>query len=471
MDQRAFWTLLRRRWLTVLAFLLVGGIAGSTYVLSATPQYSASAELFVAAVGADNSSDLNQGSNYSQQQARSYSVVATRQTVLEPVITALGLETTPAELADRISATVPLNTSLITVKVTDTSADRAAATANAVATSLINTVSRLVPKRSDGSSPVRLETVQSAVSPTFPVSPNARLGVAFGLLLGLVAGIAFVILRELTGAKVRSAEQVKQTIGVPVLGTVSYERAALAHPIITRSSASSPRAEEFRHIRTNLGFLQAGQPHKAFVVTSSIPGEGKSSTSVNIASSIAASGSSVCLVEADLRKPSLAGYLDLEDGVGYTTVLSGQASLDESIQRWGSDGLHVLLSGAVPPNPSELLGSAGSLALLETLRNRYDVVIIDSPPLMPVTDAAILAQHFGGAILVVGCGKVEVRELRRSIEDLQASGSPILGAVANFAPLETKSRYKRAYQIEAEPVVKRRSVLRRSGAAVSDVRG
>jgi len=470
MDQRAFWTLLRRRWLTVVAFLLLGGIGGSAFVLTTTPEYSATSELFVAAVGADNSSDLNQGSNYSQQQARSYSVVATRQAVLEPVITALGLETTPAALARRVSATVPLNTSLITVTVMDTSANRAAATANAIATSLTNTVVRLVPKRSDGSSPVRLETVQSATAPTKPASPNARLAVLFGLLLGLVAGIAFIVVRELTGAKVRSAEQIRQTAGVPVLGTISYERSALAHPILTRASSSSLRAEEFRHIRTNLGFLQAGQPHKAFVVTSSVPGEGKSTTSVNIASVIAASGSRVCLVEADLRKPSLAGYLDLEDGVGFTTVLAGQASLDDAIQRWGADGLDVLLSGAVPPNPSELLGSGRSLALLEALRSRYDVVIIDSPPLMPVTDAAILAQHFGGAILVVGCGRVEVRELRRSIDALEASGSAILGAVANLAPAELKRRYKRIHEREADHAAERPQVTGTGLAAIQEAR-
>lgn len=442
---------MRRRWVNILAFGLLGAMGGSTYALLATPEYSAEAELFVAAVDADSTSDLAQGSNYSQQQARNYAVVATRQVVLDPVVAALGLEITSNQLAHHVSASVPLNTSLISISVTDTSAQRAAATANAVATSLTNVVDRLVPKRSDGSSPVRLETVESASVPTFPSSPNARLAIAFGLFAGMMIGVASIVLRELTGAKIRTPEQIKQIEGLTVLGAVTFDRLTPSQPMVSQTSGVSPRAEEYREIRTNLRFLHAGDSHKVFVITSSIPGEGKSLTAANLAASLAASGSSVCLVEADLRKPALAKSLDLEGNVGLTTVLSNDSTLDDSLQSWGPFGLRVLLSGAIPPNPSELLGSAQARRLFSILRERFQVVIIDCPPLMAVTDAAIVAELCGGAILVVGCGKVEVRELRKATEALAISGSPVLGVIANMAPATTKERYRRVYAQSDEP--------------------
>jgi capsular exopolysaccharide family len=450
MDQRAFWLLMRRRWIAIVAFGLLGAIVGSVYALTATPQYVAESELFVAAVGADNTADLAQGSSYSQQQARNYAVVATRQAVLEPVVKTLGLNTSTATLGNEVSASVPLNTSLISISVTDTSPARAAAVANAVATSLTNVVIDLVPKRSDGTSPVRLETVQHADVPKFPASPNARLSLLLGVIAGLVLGVVLVVLRELVGAKVRTPEQVKQQFDLSVLGSVAYDRGAVNRPIVAPDQNLSLRAEEFRQIRTNLHFVHAGDRNKVFVITSSVPGEGKSSTAVNLAATIASSGNSVALIEADLRNPSLGAYLDLEDSIGLTTVLAGDVDVDEALQTWGPDGMQVLLAGQIPPNPSELLGSAATEKLITSLRARFDVLIIDTPPLMPVTDAAIVARMFGGAILVVGCGKVEVHVLRKTIEALTASGAPILGAIANLTPLARRERYQRAYVKQSE---------------------
>ncbi|GAA3886975.1 polysaccharide biosynthesis tyrosine autokinase [Leifsonia kafniensis] len=434
MDQRGFWNLVRSRWIVIVTFALLGVIAASAYVLTTKPEFTAQTELFVATVGSDNTSELAQGSNYSQQQARNYSVVATRQIVLDPVITALGLDTTSAELSQRVTASVPLNTSLISIAVTDTSPSRAAATANAVATSLVNTVVRLVPKRTDGTSPVRLEAIQNATVPSIPSAPNSRIAILLGLLGGLVLGIACVVIPELVSARIRSVDQIKQIADLSMLGSIDYDRGSAKSPLVTESRPHSLQAEEFRQIRTKLRFLQAGEPHKVFVVTSSIPGEGKSVVSANLAASLAASGTSVCVVEADLRHPALGDYFDLDETVGLTEVLARESALDDAIQAWGPNGLRVLLSGDIPPNPSELLASPRTRQILDELRQRFEVVIIDCPPLLPVTDAAILVGEFGGAILVVGSGRVKVRELRKSIEILNSAGTTVLGTILNLAP-------------------------------------
>ena len=332
MSHGGFWILVRKRWLVVAALGLLGIVLGSTYVILAPAEYTAKTELFVATVGGDNTSDLAQGSNFAQQQARNYSVVAQRDIVLLPVITALGLKTTPDELSERISASVPLNTSLISIAVTDSSAARAAATADAVATSLSNTVVRLMPKRSDGASPVHLQVVQAARAPTSPSAPNPRVVLTFSGLLGLLVGLGSIAVAELISAKVRSVDHLKEITNLTILGTVTDDKAAGTSPLFSQSNSRSLRSEEFRQIRTNLHFLHPDESHKVFVLTSSIPGEGKSSTSANLAVALAASGIATCLVEADLRMPSLGKYLDLEGGVGLTTILAGDATLDEALQ-------------------------------------------------------------------------------------------------------------------------------------------
>lgn len=462
MSHGGFWILVRKRWLVVAALCLLGIVLGSTYVILAPAEYTAKTELFVATVGGDNTSDLAQGSNFAQQQARNYSVVAQRDIVLLPVITALGLTTTPDELSGRISASVPLNTSLISIAVTDSSAERAAAIADAVATSLSNTVVRLVPKRSDGASPVHLEVVQAARAPLSPSAPNPRVVLTFAGFLGLLVGLGSIAIAELISAKVRSVDHLKEITNLTILGTVTDDKAAGTSPLFSQSNSRSLRSEEFRQIRTNLHFLHPDERHKVFVLTSSIPGEGKSSTSANLAVALAASGVATCLVEADLRMPSLGKYLDLEGGVGLTTILAGDATLDEALQEWGPNRLQVLLSGQIPPNPSELLESNQAQTLLQTLKDRFDVVIIDCPPLMPVTDAAVVARAFGGAILVVGVDRVETRELKTAMDALTTGGAPILGVIANFVPPSNRIRYQSYGQPAAPARVRRTMSARRA---------
>ncbi|AWB87302.1 polysaccharide biosynthesis tyrosine autokinase [Mycetocola zhujimingii] len=451
MEHRGILNMVRLHWLTVAFITALGGGLGFGYTLLATAEYSASTELFVAVSTGENTGELAQGSNYSQQQARNYSAVATREIVLQPVIDSLGLDTTVRELRTHISTAVPLNTSLISITVTDSSSDRAAAIANGLATSLSNSVQTLVPKLPDGSYPLQLKTVQSAVPPLFPSSPNTSLSVTLGLLGGLVAAIALVAARENLNARVRTPEQIKAVTGSNLLGSIVYDRSASAAPMALRSNRLSSRAEEFRQLRTNLRFLQADDDHKVFVLTSSIPGEGKSSTAANLAATIAASGASVCLVEADLRRPTLGGILDLEGGVGLTTLLAGEAKLDDVLQPWGVDGLKVLLAGEIPPNPSELLGSARAEEILTSIKERFAVTVIDCPPLIPVTDATILARLFGGAILVVGAKKVEVRELRKAVERMSVVDAPILGTVLNLAPTSVMGRYHMTYASQPAP--------------------
>ena len=446
MDHRQFWNLVRSRWIVLIAFALIGLIAGSAYVLATPREYTAESELFVSAAGVDNTSDLAQGATFSQQQARNYSAIATKELVLDPVISSLGLDSSVNALARSVSATVPLNTSIISIVVTDSSPSRAAKIANAVASSLVDEVVKLVPKKSDGTTPVRLEPVQNATVPTAPSAPNTRISLLLGLLAGLVVGLVLIILREIASTRVRSTDQILEVADAPILATVVNDRAAAHGPLLDADLPSTVRSEEFRQLRTSLLALERADPNHAILVTSSIPREGKSVTAANLAIAMAATGRSVCLVDADLRTPAVARLFGLDAArPGLAEVLEHGTAVADALQVWGSTTLSILPAGSVPSNASELIASDAAVVLMGTLLLEFDFVIVDSPALLPVTDGAVLANIVGHALLVVGAGRVETRELRRSLELLGSAGGTLVGTVFNRAPARSLGRFRASY--------------------------
>jgi succinoglycan biosynthesis transport protein ExoP len=174
----------------------------------------------------------------------------------------------------------------------------------------------------------------------------------------------------------------------------------------------------------------ANQP-KSIVVSSSIPAEGKTTIAINLAVSLADTGARIILVDADLRRPSIAEYVGIEGQVGLTTVLIGRADLKDVVQPFGTSSLDLLPAGQVPPNPSELLGSAAMASLLERLSASYDMVLLDSAPLLPVTDAVVLSRLAGGALLVVGADRTHRPQLQQSLDSLETAGVHLFGLVMN----------------------------------------
>lgn len=444
MDAKKLLRLVRYHWALILVCAQIGVALGAVLVILAPREYTASSDVFVQVTGGSSTSDVAAATNYSQQQARNFSTVATREVVLAPVIDKLELDTSVARLRDQITTTVPLNSTMITISATADTPQDAASIANAVATQLTTAVPDLTPQVF-GESPVRLQVIEEAVPPARPSSPNIPLYLFLGLLGGLVLAAVAVVVRGMVGTKVHSVAQATEITAASLLGAVVYDKSAAREPIPLFSDSWSLRAEEYRQLRANLRFLQPGEDHKVFVVTSSIPGEGKTTTSANIAVSLAAAGLHVGLVEADLRRPTLPDTLDLSDALGLTDVLAGEATLDACLQTWGPDRLEVLVAGDPPPNPSELLESTRAEEVFQQLRERFDVLIVDSPPLTAVSDSAVLARRFGGAVLVVGSQRVRVRELQRAVDLLRGVGATIEGVVVNFAAVPRGSRYEYGY--------------------------
>ncbi len=467
MELTDYLTIVRKRWVSIVlvtVLALAGAIALS---LISQPTYQASSQVFVSVSSAGTASDLLQGSAYSQNQVKSYTDLVTSPRVLAPVIEKLGLGVTPEVLAKSVTADSPLNTVLINITVTSTVPKSASDIANAIAESLGTQVAELEKPSSGAASPVKVSTVRTASVPLVAASPKKVRNAALGLVLGLLLGFGIAVLREILDTKVRNEADVHKVTETSIIGTVHYDPDAPDHPLIVQTSPQSHRAESFRRLRTNLQFIDIADHPKTIVVTSSLPGEGKSTTSINLAITLADAGARVVLVDADLRRPSVAEYMGLEGEVGLTTVLIGRAAVLDVVQPWGNGQLHVLPSGQVPPNPSELLGSRSMVNLLEKLTQLYDIVLIDTPPLLPVTDAAILSKLTGGALLVVGADKLQRHQLADAMGSLETVGARVLGLVLNrVAKASSDSYMYYDYSSDAASTGKKRKKKARSTPAV-----
>ncbi|WP_104161727.1 polysaccharide biosynthesis tyrosine autokinase [Arthrobacter sp. ZGTC212] len=445
MDLKDFGRALRRYWLTVVVCALLGLVAASSASLLVRPTYNGQTQLFVAIQSTGSVAELQQGNTFTQARVQSYVQTAKTPIVLQPVIDSLGLDMTPASLAGKVSAKADPSTVLVTITATDPSPMRAAAIAQAIADSLINVVDDLESPASGAASPIKLSVVTPATAPSEPSSTDIKLSLAIGLIGGLGIGIVVTLARSALDTKVRSREDLSKVSNTPLLGGISFDSDAVKKPLLTQAAHQSPRAESFRQIRTNLQFANVNNKSKTMLVTSSLPGEGKSTTAINLAIAMSQAGQRVVLVDADLRRPTAANYLGLESSAGLTTALLGTASVEDLLQSWGDDQLYVLASGQIPPNPSELLGSAPMSRLLGKLEDEFDVVIIDAPPLIPVTDASVLAQLAGGVVMVVGSGKLKSQDLKKSMELLELVDAKLLGVVLNLLPTHGPDAYAQSY--------------------------
>ncbi|MCU1424833.1 MAG: chromosome partitioning protein [Microbacteriaceae bacterium] len=444
MELRDYIRVLRKYWILVVTCTLVGVAGGAAATLIATPRYEASTELFVSVQGAGETSsgDLVQGSSAAQQKVRSYVLIANSPRVLDPVIEKLDLDTTAAQLASRVTASSPVNTVVIEIAVNDTDAVTAANIANAVGASFIDVVVNELESVDNGTtSLVKMQSIEPAVVPSAPYSPRTTINLLLGMLAGLAAGLGAAILRTVLDTRIHGAHDVEAITDRPILGGISFDPDAKARPLIVHADPRNPRAESFRTLRTNLQFVNLDNGPRAFVVTSSLPGEAKTTTTANLAIALAETGARVAIIDGDLRLPRLAEYMDIEGGAGLTDVLIGRAELADVLQRWGKGQLFVLPAGRIPPNPSELLGSSAMVALLDTLNANFDYVLVDAPPLLPVTDAAILSRLTAGAIVVSAAGRTKRTELTAALTSLEHIGSKVVGVIMTMLPTKGPDSY------------------------------
>ncbi len=296
MELRDYIHVLRKNWLIIVVMTLVGVGAAAAFSLTRTPMYQATSTVFVSTQASGSVSELLQGNNFSEARVTTYVNLVKTPVVVNPVIAQLGIDTTADKLAGMITASSPLNTTLIQISVENADPVRAADIANALGASLTTVVGSLETPPGSNTSPIKLTRVRDALPSSTPVSPNIPLNLALGALVGLAIGIAIAVLRTVLDNKVRTPRDVEQITDRPIIGGIPYDPKAAERPIILESDPHNMRSEAFRTLRTNLQFLEMDGGN-SFVITSSVPTEGKSTTSVNLAVALADAGKRVALLD------------------------------------------------------------------------------------------------------------------------------------------------------------------------------
>lgn len=446
MELTEYLRIARKRWFTIAATLALTLALAALLTATATKQYSSTTRFFVSTEGstADATQQL-QGSTFSQQRVKSYSQLLKTPKALDPAVDELDDDLSTDDVIKQVAVKTVPDTVMLDVTVTDPSPERAQEIAEAIGDTFPEVVDEIETPEGRYRSPVKVSVVQPASFSSTPVSPNPVRNLALGAVLGLLLGFGLALLRHTLDTVVRTGHDVEEITDEPVIGAVHFDPKAKKDPLIVESDPSSPRSEAFRALRTNLMFVNADTHPRTIALTSSIPGEGKSTTIANLALTLVKSGSRVCLIEGDLRRPRLLDYLGLDGSAGLTDVLIDRAHLDDVLQPYGRSGLDVLGAGAIPPNPSELLASSAMTRVLAELSARYDYVLIDTPPVLPVTDAVVLSTKVDGVIVLVGTTIVQREQLRGTFEALGAVDNTVLGIVLNRVSRKAGAGYGAGY--------------------------
>lgn len=290
-----------------------------------------------------------------------------------------------------------------------------------------------------------------AAQPNYaPVSPKTTSNTTLAAVVGATLAVAIIFLVDYLDDTVKSPSEVFEEVGLSTLAAIAYIRGNSApERLIASRSPRAPVSEAYRMLRTNLRFAAIDEGLHTILVTSSSPGEGKSTTSANLGVVLAQTGQRVLLVDGDLRRPSLHKILELPNGQGLTTaLLDTKTDIASHVQSTSTSGLSVLPSGPLPPNPAELLNSQRMITVLRELRDQWDVVIMDTPPVLSVTDAAVLAPHFDGVALVVEIGETRLEGLRHATERLENAKAHILGVVLNRSTARRSNYYRYYYDYQ-----------------------
>lgn len=439
--------LLKRSWRLIVVMTLVGIAVAAGFTMTRPTLYQAASTGYLIAntPGSGNVYDAQTSTTFAANRAQQYLPLASTKAVSDEMATILegsGVS------ASSIGVEIVPGSNILRVTAVGTSPEQSQARANAGVQAMANVIHRmetLNPSAADanevgtfenlpqgGTATVALVSFEPAAPPAAPFSPNWERNLAAGLLGGLVLGCAVAVLRKVLDSRIHTSRDIEQLTDAGILGVLPHA------PELTKQRKSQTTAlgiasEPLRKLRTNLRFVRLDNPPRAIVVTSPNPSEGKSTVALNLARVLAQSGQKTVVVDADLRKPRIGQTLGLDSRVGLTQVLTGDVDLETALQSTDDSNLQVLTAGRVPPNPSEVVGSQHMAALIQQLRDSGLMVIIDAPPLLPVTDAGLLTAAADGAILVVRVGKTFKDQVEVAIKQLGNINDKLLGVVMNGA--------------------------------------
>ena len=467
MTFREFLSVLGARWRIIALSLLVVVAATAVQTMLTPAVYTASAKIYLRATQPPTAGSGNEVTTYAVSAAdlATYLDVLTSPSVMDPLRARLGLAPgTPLSVSGEVSQT----SNMMTITATGGDPQLVARVATEAGPVLADVAKKFSPLLASNGQSVEADTIVPASVPGDPTSPNAKRNLALGGLLGLALGIGLALLRHTLDTKVRTADDIKAISNRPILGDLPIVKSVKDGLLSVETDPHGRHAESIRRLRTNILFVDVTTGGHSFVVTSSVPGEGKTTTTINLALAMADASSKVLLIDGDLRNPSVARTMGLDGSFGLTTLLLGQADPDDVIQRWRETSLHVLPAGPVPPNPSELLGSEPMEALFGKLSHDFDFILVDSPPVVPVVDAVLINNLTHGLIMVVGAERTRKRDLASAVQSLETVDAPVAGFALNMVSAGSSIAHRYGYyglapEAEHKPNRRERRQRRREG--------
>lgn len=423
----------RKLWLVALITFLSVAISGLVSIYILEPEYETFTTLMLSKP--NTGTGVNEAIQYNdlllnQKLVATYEQIAKSRLISNEVIKNLGLDLTPEQLGMKVNVSLIKDTEIIKIVANDKNPVLATNIANETAEVFKNNIANIM----------KIENVQvidKAEVPKSPAKPKPMLNMSIAGVLGIMISLLLVFILEYMDNTIKTPSDIEKYLDIPVIGMMPKSLEPSIH-----NNPKTPTAEAYRILRTNIQFTNIDNDIKSIVVTSSGPSEGKSTVVSNLAIAMAQVDKKVLLVDADLRKPRIHKIFDLLNFSGLTTVLS--ENLDYKAIKMSTEigGLDILTSGPIPPNPAELLGSLRMKEFLEKAKEDYDVVLLDTPPVGIVTDAAVLATKCHGVILVCAVNQTIIRVFIKGKELLQKVNANTLGIVMNKIPLKKSGYYK-----------------------------
>jgi capsular exopolysaccharide synthesis family protein len=424
--------LLWRGWLIILICAVAAGLSAWFMNAQRTQLYSSSTTLLANAAARGTAPFSESMIRTSEQLLGTYVELFLKRPVLQETVNNLQLNRSPEALAGQVKVVVIPNTLLIRLTVEDRDPQMAANIANEMVRVLNGQEEQLLANPFVGYR--QALNVVEAAQPGAPVNQRGLESIILAMLIGAAAAVAALLLRENLDDTVRSRDDAERVTEAPILAAITPIRGSYpAEKLVTVTDQQSPVAEAYRMFRAHIEYPAVESSVKTLLVTSSDPNEGKSTTAANLAVALAQAGKRVILVDMDLRRPTLHKFFKRTNQRGVTTALNpkqGETVMDHLVST-GVDNLQLLASGPIPTNPAGLFGSTRMLELIEDLRSKADLVIFDSPSILTVVDAALLARSCDATVLVAQHAATKADRLKRARDQVVLSGTNLLGLVLN----------------------------------------
>lgn len=439
MDLAPALALLRRRWIVALACLLIGIGAGAFIYEHTAPTYRSTARVFFNLPSTSDVAAQAQGFQLTTELLQSYARIATSQSAAQAISQRLNGALSASDVQSRVTATPEPQTLLLDVAATGKTPGEAQQLAGAATDNLVKQISQL---SSVQATQIEPQVVDPANISNTPVSPSKKIDFGLGIALGVIGGVLAALLADALDRRIRTAKQATELTKLPELGRSPRSRRLAREPLIAwRQGPGGDIREAFRSLRTSVHFLYPDSPAQVILVTSPATGDGKTTVALNLAVALGASGDSVVLVDADLRRAGLTRMLSLDRAGGLTAAIRDPSLLPDLLQSGPHVNVQVLSSGALPPDPAEMLGSLNMASLLQAMAEHADKVILDCSPVIPVTDAVTLSTQVDTVVLVVREKASKRAELAETVRRLQGVGARLAGFVLNGAAPQRGSRY------------------------------